>query len=129
MAPGLAAVAIARPSPPDVVAFHHPAAVAQRDAVDRAGESAERLAVVAVDEDHPVVAGAFPLGVELQRADQGQVRGELDRADFAGTPSTQRVRSELVGESCTPSVMFQVMAAPVSDVPQPALHDHLVTRA
>lgn len=75
------------------------------------------------------MAGAFPLGVELQRADAGQVRGELDRTDFAGTPSTQRVRSELVGESWTPSVMFQVMAAPVSAVPQPALHDHLVTRA
>ncbi len=48
---------IRRPSPPNVVVLHHPIAVAQPDSRDRTGERSERLAVLAVDEDQPVVSG------------------------------------------------------------------------
>lgn len=76
------AVRSARRSPPNVVFLHHSVSFAQRDASQRSGECSERLPVLAVDDDHPIVSGSLGLAVEFELVHSCQVRGELDRSDL-----------------------------------------------
>ena len=91
---------------------------ASSTAGQRAGEGAERRAVVRAEDQEVVVAAALGLGVEAQQLalgapDRAEVGGELTAPTSWGTPSTHTARSLPVGGSLMPLTRFQASAAAV----------------